>query len=184
MIDQGLFRNDRRRLLGIGTLLAGVARAADLKVGDKAPPFTLQGSDGKTYSLADFKGKKAVVARLVPQGVHRRLHRRVQVVPREGRRAEGAATSPTSPRASTRPDDNKKFAESLDADYPILSDPDKSVAKAYGVLNAERGSSPTAGPSTSTRTASSRRSTRRSNGPRQAAADVAAKVKELGLARA
>jgi peroxiredoxin Q/BCP len=29
---------------------------------------------------------------------------------------------------------NKKFAESLDLDYPILSDPGKEVAKAYGVL--------------------------------------------------
>ncbi len=29
---------------------------------------------------------------------------------------------------------NKKFAESLSADYPILSDPDKTVAGAYGVL--------------------------------------------------
>lgn len=29
---------------------------------------------------------------------------------------------------------NKEFAESLEADYPILSDPDKKVAEAYGVL--------------------------------------------------
>jgi thioredoxin-dependent peroxiredoxin len=29
---------------------------------------------------------------------------------------------------------NRKFAASLDADYPILSDPDKKVAEAYGVL--------------------------------------------------
>jgi peroxiredoxin Q/BCP len=29
---------------------------------------------------------------------------------------------------------NRKFAESLDLDYPILSDPAKEVAKAYGVL--------------------------------------------------
>ena len=29
---------------------------------------------------------------------------------------------------------NKKFAESLDLDYPILSDPEKTVAEAYGVL--------------------------------------------------
>jgi len=36
------------------------------------------------------------------------------------------------------PEDNKKFAESLECDYPILSNPDKSVAKAYGVLS-ERG---------------------------------------------
>ena len=35
-------------------------------------------------------------------------------------------------------DQNKKFAESLSLDYPILSDPSKETAKAYGVLN-ERG---------------------------------------------
>ena len=29
---------------------------------------------------------------------------------------------------------NKEFAESLGADYPILSDPEKTVAKAYDVL--------------------------------------------------
>ena len=33
------------------------------------------------------------------------------------------------------PASNKKFAESLEADYPILSDPDKKTAAAYGVLN-------------------------------------------------
>ena len=37
------------------------------------------------------------------------------------------------------PEENKKFAKSLDLDYPILSDPDKSVAKEYGVLNPKRG---------------------------------------------
>ena len=36
------------------------------------------------------------------------------------------------------PDDNKKFAESLDADFPILSDPGKQVAAAYGVVTPER----------------------------------------------
>lgn len=34
---------------------------------------------------------------------------------------------------------NKRFADSLDADYPILSDPEKGVAEAYGVLMPERG---------------------------------------------
>ena len=40
---------------------AAALRQAPLKVGDQAPPFTLVGSDGRTYSLADFRGKQVVV---------------------------------------------------------------------------------------------------------------------------
>jgi len=54
--------------LGVTAGLLGFAQSsADLKVGDLAPPFTLQGSDGKTYSLADFKGKSAVVLAWFPK---------------------------------------------------------------------------------------------------------------------
>lgn len=35
-----------------------------------------------------------------------------------------------------KPEKNRKFAESLELDYPILSDPDKTTARAYGVLRA------------------------------------------------
>ena len=31
---------------------------------------------------------------------------------------------------------NTKFAKSLELDYPILSDPDKKAAKAYGVVGS------------------------------------------------
>jgi cytochrome oxidase Cu insertion factor (SCO1/SenC/PrrC family) len=33
----------------------------NLKVGDPAPDFSLRATDGKTYKLSDFKGKKNVV---------------------------------------------------------------------------------------------------------------------------
>ncbi len=33
---------------------------------------------------------------------------------------------------------NTDFAKSLDLDYPVLSDPEKKVAKAYGVVNDKR----------------------------------------------
>ena len=33
---------------------------------------------------------------------------------------------------------NKKFAQSLGVDYPILSDPEKAVARAYGVVHGLR----------------------------------------------
>jgi peroxiredoxin Q/BCP len=47
-------------LLAATLAIAGSA-AGGLKVGDAAPPFSLQGSDGKRYNLADYKGKQAVV---------------------------------------------------------------------------------------------------------------------------
>ena len=53
-----------------GVVLAGgltMAEAADLSVGDAAPAFELTGSDGKTYNLADFKGKSAVVVAWYPK---------------------------------------------------------------------------------------------------------------------
>jgi peroxiredoxin Q/BCP len=33
---------------------------------------------------------------------------------------------------------NTKFAQSLDANYPILADPEKTAARAYGVVTDER----------------------------------------------
>jgi peroxiredoxin Q/BCP len=41
--------------------------AAELKPGDEAPAFSLPGSDGKTYSLKDFKGKQVVVLAWFPK---------------------------------------------------------------------------------------------------------------------
>ena len=55
-------------LLAVGFALAAAgAMAAELKVGDAAPDFKLQGSDGQTYELADFKGKKPVVVAWFPK---------------------------------------------------------------------------------------------------------------------
>ena len=36
--------------------------ALGLQVGDAAPAFSLQGSDGKTHSLAELAGKTVVIA--------------------------------------------------------------------------------------------------------------------------
>jgi peroxiredoxin Q/BCP len=35
-------------------------------------------------------------------------------------------------------DTNRRFAESLELDYPILSDPEKKVARAFGVVTDSR----------------------------------------------
>ena len=36
------------------------------------------------------------------------------------------------------PETSKAFAESLDIDYPLLSDPSRDVARAYGVVDADQ----------------------------------------------
>ena len=49
----------------LGGVAVGTSSSApmeDLKVGDQAPDFTLQGSDGKMHALADLKGKTVVLA--------------------------------------------------------------------------------------------------------------------------
>ena len=49
------------------TVESASAAAPMLKKGDAAPAFTLKGSDGKTYKLSQFKGKKAVVIAWFPK---------------------------------------------------------------------------------------------------------------------
>ncbi len=59
-----------KRVLASLAVLFGVAdgaRAADPDVGSRAPDFTLQGSDGKTHSLAEFLGKEGVVLAWFPK---------------------------------------------------------------------------------------------------------------------
>ncbi len=53
-------------LLGLFSLTV-TSQAAPPTVGDAAPDFSLPGSDGKTYQLADFKGKQAVVVAWFPK---------------------------------------------------------------------------------------------------------------------
>lgn len=57
---------------GLGMIVAATAALhgqtdSDLKPGDPAPNFSLPGSDGRTYALADFKGKRAVVLAWFPK---------------------------------------------------------------------------------------------------------------------
>ena len=54
--------------LSVVTSAAGMAQApAELKVGDMAPAFSAPGSDGKTHTLAESKGKHAVVLAWFPK---------------------------------------------------------------------------------------------------------------------
>ena len=45
----------------------GQEEKTELKVGDEAPDFKLQGSDGKEYTLGQFKGEKPVLLAFFPK---------------------------------------------------------------------------------------------------------------------
>ena len=127
-------------LLGLGAF-AGVSSAGaaegDLKVGDKAPAFSLMGTDGKTYSLDQFKGKQAVVLNWFPKAFTGGCTAQCKSLAENSAILRPLNVAYFTASVDT-PELNKKFAESLNADYPILSDPDKSVAKAYGVVHDTR----------------------------------------------
>ena len=54
--------------LSLVTSTTGMAQApAELKVGDMAPAFSAPGSDGKTHTLAESRGKQAVVLAWFPK---------------------------------------------------------------------------------------------------------------------
>ena len=48
-------------LLAAAVVVPMLAGAAELKVGDRAPDFSLPDQDGRVVKLSDFKGKKNVV---------------------------------------------------------------------------------------------------------------------------
>src|SRR4051794_25811735 len=165
--------------LALAISLAGAAsvQAEELKVGDKAPDFSLQGTDGKTYSLDQFKGKKAVVVAWFPKADTPGCTAECKSL-----RDNSAAMKPLNVAYFTAsvdtPEDNKKFSDKFALDFPILSDPDKSVAEAYGVVNP-------------TRKVAQRwtfyidkdgtiREIDKKINTKQAGADVASKIKELG----
>jgi len=54
-------------LLLLGMVACGFAAGEPLEPGDAAPAFSLQGSDGKTYELEQFAGKRAVVIAWFPK---------------------------------------------------------------------------------------------------------------------
>jgi peroxiredoxin Q/BCP len=117
-------------------VIANVAVAAP-EVGDKAPDFKLQASDGKEYSLADFAGKKAVVIAWFPKAFTRGCTAECKNMRENGKAIKAYDVA----YFTASVDDNKlntDFAKSLDLDFPILSDPTKKTAEAYGVVHEGR----------------------------------------------
>ena len=104
-----------------------------LEVGDTAPDFTLQASDGNTYSLDQFKGKQAIVIAWYPMAFTHGCTIECKSLAEKGHLLEQFDVTYFMASVDSL-EKNTSFAEANKADFPLLSDPSKKVAKAYDVL--------------------------------------------------
>ena len=103
---------------------------AKLKVGDKAPGFSLQDQDGSKVSLSDFKGKKLLLFFYPRADTPGCTKQACSVRDSIGELAKSSVTGAgVSPDAPAR---QKKFDEKYGLGIPLLSDADHKVAIAYG----------------------------------------------------
>ncbi|SNV21871.1 Putative peroxiredoxin Rv2521/MT2597 [Dermatophilus congolensis] len=101
-----------------------------LETGQKAPAFSLTAADGSTVSLADYAGRKLIIffypAAMTPGCTKEACDFRDSLAPLQQAGYDVIGISPDSPEKLT------KFIERDALTYPLLSDPDKAVADAYG----------------------------------------------------
>jgi thioredoxin-dependent peroxiredoxin len=121
-----------RLLLCLVAALSLATAAAALEVGDKAPDFQLQGSDGKTHQLSDFAGKQGFVLAWFPKAFTSGCTAELTSLNAAADTLAGydAAVFMVSMDA---PDRNAEFAKATGAKQVVLSDPEGKAADAYGV---------------------------------------------------
>lgn len=121
----------------ISLVTSATCFATNLKVGEQAPNFNLQATNGDFYQLSDYRGKQAIVLAWYPMANTRGCTIECKSLVEQGHLIRKYNTSYFM--ASVDPiDDNRDFAKKTGADFPMLSDPSKEVAKAYDVLNIMR----------------------------------------------
>lgn len=116
---------------------APAAPAVMLNAGDKAPDFSLPGTDGKTYKLSDLKGKTVVVA-WYPAAFTSGCTAECRQFRDSGDTIKKFDVAYFMASVDT-PEKNKQFAEQEQANFPMLSDPSRTTAMAYGVVSSPTG---------------------------------------------
>jgi peroxiredoxin len=121
-----------------------------LEIGDKAPGFTLPGTDGKTYSLQDFSEQDILVIYFTGTHCptsHGAMGRMLQFVEDFSDKSFGFVAINPNHSSGLRPDefghtdydetfeDSKRYAEDYGWTFPFLYDGDQQLtARAYGCL--------------------------------------------------
>ncbi len=118
-------------------LTAGPALAGGA-VGEAAPAFSLKGIDGKTYSLADYKGKVVVLEWVNPNCPFSDRHAKEKtmsnLVKKHGNGGVvwlGINSTSASHSNFLQPAEHKAWADKNGVNYAVLYDETGKVAKAY-----------------------------------------------------
>ena len=105
---------------------------AKVKVGDRAPEFELPGTAGRLYRLTDFRDTGVILA-FYPGDFTPVCTRQFCSYRDDGDELErlGVPLLGISPQSV---ESHERFARENSLTVPLLADPDRSVAEAYGVL--------------------------------------------------
>jgi peroxiredoxin Q/BCP len=105
---------------------------AKVDVGDAAPDFELPGTGGRTYRLADYRGRKLVLA-FYPGDFTAVCTKQFCSYRDQGQRLDQLGAEVLGISAQSV-ESHERFTEEKRLSVPLLADEDKAVARAYGVL--------------------------------------------------
>jgi peroxiredoxin len=105
---------------------------AKLRVGDQAPDFELEGTGSRTYRLSDYRDGGVILA-FYPGDFTPTCTRQFCSYRDDGDRIEalGVPMLGISPQSV---DSHERFTKQHGLTVPLLSDPDKRIARSYGVI--------------------------------------------------
>jgi thioredoxin-dependent peroxiredoxin len=101
-------------------------------VGDRAPDFTLAGTGGRQYSLSDFSGKPLVI--VFYPGDDTPVCTKQLNAYNDGLEQFHELDAQVVGISAQSVESHDAFSGKHGFDFPLLADPDKTVAGAYGTL--------------------------------------------------
>jgi peroxiredoxin Q/BCP len=114
------------------TTMPATQRVTTLSVGNTAPAFTLESTEGKTLSLGDFPGSKAIILYFYPKADTPGCTK--EACGFRDASAQYKEMNLTVLGISPDPKtDIDKFSGKYSLNFPLLADPDHAVCEKYGV---------------------------------------------------
>ncbi len=105
-----------------------------VKVGDKAPDFTLASSTGESVTLSEFFGKKSLVIFFYPMDESPVCSREAEAF-RDTYESFKELKAEVIGVSSQTMDSHKSFARRHSLPFILLSDPNNKVRKQYGIAS-------------------------------------------------